>query len=100
MSVNVDGMDELTQQLDSLAEEHSIPITELLTPHFMQTHSEAESFEAFVEESPWSIETEDDFKSIPEAEWDDYVKEHTVFKDWNAMLSTAFREWVSRKTQG
>lgn len=99
MSVKIEGVDELTQRLESLGGEHSIPISELFTPDFMQTHSETETFEAFLEASPWSVETEDDFKSIPEDEWDDYVEAHTVFKDWDAMLSTAFRKWASQKFQ-
>jgi 4-alpha-glucanotransferase len=99
MSVNIEGVDEPTQQLESLDGEHSIPISELFTPRFMQTHSDVETFESSVEESPWTVETEDDFKSIPETEWDDYVESNTVFKDWDSMLSTAFREWASQIAQ-
>jgi hypothetical protein len=99
MSVKIEGMGELTRQFDSFGEDRSIPISELFTPRFMRTHTDAETFGAFIENSPWSVETEDDFKSIPESKWDDYVETYTVFKDWDAMLSTAFREWFSRNLQ-
>jgi len=97
MSVEIEGFDELQSQLESLSGEHSIPISELFDKRFMQTHTDAESFEAFLDKSPWSVETQEDFKSIPEDKWDDYVESNTVFKDWEAMLSTAFREWISQE---
>ncbi|EMA13882.1 hypothetical protein BDK61_4314 [Haloarcula quadrata] len=105
MSVQIDGFGDLADQLDSLAGdiesldgENEIPINELFRPQFMQTHTEEfESFEGFIDASPWTVETEADFEAIPEDEFDAYVAEHTVFKDWESMLSAAGKEWVVRQ---
>jgi hypothetical protein len=105
MSVQIEGFEDLADQLDSLAAgieglegENEIPIDDLFTPQFMRTHTEEfESFDGFMDASPWTVESEADFEAIPEDKFDAYVAEHTVFKDWESMLSAAGKEWVVRQ---
>jgi hypothetical protein len=59
-----------------------------------RVHSGFDSFDQFLDESPWTVETHDDFEEIPTARFDEYVAEHTTFDTWEAMLSTAGRQWV------
>jgi hypothetical protein len=75
-----------------------VHFSELFTAQFMRTHTdEFGSFEEFLEESPWTVESEVDFEAIPEREFDEYVAGNTVFKDWESMMSAAAREWAVRQ---
>lgn len=104
MSVEIKGfkeleenLDILREQLEALGEERRVTFSELFPEDFMATHSDFESIEEFFNESPWEIETNADFKRIPESKFDAYVDKHTGFSNWDAMLSAAAREWVSRQ---
>lgn len=104
MSVEIEGFEEAADELDRLAENggsvdgtNSISFDELFPGDFMRTYTEHDSIAAFFGESPWTVETEEDFERIPEAEFDRYVNDHTGFNSWEAMLSAAAREWLSRK---
>jgi hypothetical protein len=104
MSVEIEGFEDLTDELDRLVErldvidgEHQISFDELFTPDFMRTYSEFDSIDAFLDASPWTVESEADFKRIPEAKFDAYIDERTGFNSWEAMLAAATREWLSRQ---
>lgn len=71
-----------------------VALEQLCGPAFMRVHSGFDSFDQFLDESPWTVETHDDFEEIPTARFDEYVAEHTTFDTWEAMLSTAGRQWV------
>lgn len=104
MSVQIRGFEEYGEELDRLRDRtdsidgrDAVSITELFPADFMQTYTEFESIARFFEESPWTVETEDDFEAVPADEFDAYVDEHTGFSSWEAMLSAGAREWVSRQ---
>lgn len=101
MSVQIEGFEELAEQMDDLSAsldvDQDIPMEELFTDGFMATNTEFDSISDFFEESPWTIESEEDFQSIDEDEFDRYVDKHTGFSSWEAMLSAAAREWLTRQ---
>lgn len=104
MSVHIEGLEELEDRLrelrtaaDSADGSQEIPMDELLPSDFMQTHTEFDSLQEFFEESPWSVDSKEDFKAIPEGEFDEYVDETSGFSGWDAMLSAAAREWITRQ---
>jgi hypothetical protein len=104
MSVEIEGFEDATDQLDRLDENasstdgtNSVSFVELFPEDFMRTYTEYDSVATFFTESPWTVETETDFERIPEDEFDRYVADHTGFNSWEAMLSVAAREWLSRQ---
>jgi|AntRauTorcE11898_2_1112593.scaffolds.fasta_scaffold93093_2 hypothetical protein len=104
MSVQIRGFEGLTNELDQLRERaesadgaNTVSISELFPADFMQTHTDCDSISQFFGHSPWTIEGESDFERIPEDEFDSYVDEHSGFSSWDAMLSAAAREWVTRQ---
>jgi hypothetical protein len=101
MSVQIEGFEALAEQMDDLSAsldvDQDIPMEELFTDGFMATNTEFDSISDFFEESPWTIESEEDFQSIDEDEFDRYVDKHTGFSSWEAMLSAAAREWLTRQ---
>jgi hypothetical protein len=106
MSVQIEGFEELADTLDDLQRnlegvsgEREVPMSELFPESFMRTYTEFDSVGALFDSSPWEIETEKDLKQIPETEFDDYIDAHTGFSSWDAMLTAAAREWVTRQLE-
>lgn len=103
MSVQIEGFEELADQLEELSTsldvEQDIPMEELFTDGFMATNTDFNSISEFFEESRWTVESEEDFQKIDEDEFDRYVDKHTGFSSWEAMLSAAAREWLTRQIE-
>jgi hypothetical protein len=65
----------------------------------MIRNTQFSSFEAMLEASGFSVETQEDFEEIPDAPWDDFVHNHTRFLDWESMLDKAFEEWIEEQLE-
>jgi len=98
------GLKELQQNLDRLSKEmksleglKKLSMTEVLTPSFMTRFTQFKTLDEMIEKSPFKVETEEDFKKIPDDEWDKYVKENTSFQNWDEMLTKAGEEHLGRK---
>jgi hypothetical protein len=104
MDFEMKGLDELAKNLDDLAERakrldgsHSIPIPELLTPSFLADCSQFESPDEMFRASGFKFESVDDFKAIPDSEWDAFIKKHTSFEGWQEMLDAAAATWTKKQ---
>jgi hypothetical protein len=102
MSVQINGLEGLGQELEDLVERieqagGEVPMDELFTEDFMQSYTEFRSLEEFFAESPWRVESGSDFEDIPVDEFDSYVDEHTDFDSWDAMLQAGGREYFLRE---
>lgn len=101
MGVDIEGLDELEEQLNQLADlEGGVPMEELFTQEFMLMYTDFNSFEEFIETSQWTVESQEDFEAIPEDAFDDYVDEHTEFAAWEPMLRTGAERYLQRKLEG
>ena len=104
MTFKITGLDEfqkklsdLGQKAESLNGEHQVPFTELFNTSFMQHYTNFESFEALTEAGGFKVESEDDFKAIPDQEWDEHISKTTRFSDWQEMMNKAGEEWTRKK---
>jgi len=97
MSVEIEGLDNLADSLDEVSGENTVSMGELFTEGFMATNTEFESISEFFDESPWSVDSQEDFEQIPQDEFDIYVDKHTGFNSWEAMMKAAAREWITRQ---
>lgn len=97
------GFDEIERKLQQLADdaeamagEHSIPLTELCPPAFMAEHTDFATIEEMFEASGFTVETSEDFAAIPDSEWDTFIASRTRFADWRTMQEKAAADWFSR----
>ena len=97
VKLNLDGLRKLEQCARELDGTHQVPVQELLSTKFMQEHSPFSSFEAMLAASPFSVNSAEDFKAIPDADWDAFVRENTRFSSWREMLSAASAEWMKQR---
>lgn len=102
--IKVTGLDELQRKLidmsrraESLSGKHNVPIPELLTPDFLTRCSRFRSADEMFEASGFKIESSEDFAAISDAERDTFIRTHTSFSSWEAMLSEAGGEWAARR---
>lgn len=88
------GLRKLQANLSKLAEPHDVPLTELLSPTFMQSRTDFASFDAMLAASPFEVQSAEDFRAIPDVEWDAFVRKATQFDSWTAMQKEAGVQWV------
>lgn len=102
--LKITGLDELKKQLDRMAKgaeeldgTHNIPITELLSPEFISSHTKFANLEEIFEASGLKIESQEDFAAIPDEEWDEFIRSISSFSDWQSMLGEAGAVWAAKK---
>jgi hypothetical protein len=92
-----DALDTFNKKLDDLASEKTIPLSELFTPQFLSKYTSFTSLEDMVQKSGFKVETQEDFESIPEKEWNTFIISHSQFSSWEEMMETGSQEWAQRK---
>ncbi|HVO12829.1 MAG TPA: hypothetical protein VMX54_18960 [Vicinamibacteria bacterium] len=104
--VDVKGLDEMKRKIERLSENakaldgtHSVPLKELLTDEFLRTHTAGRfgSVEAWLEKSPFRVDSQADFDAIPEATLDDYVRASTDFTTMHDMAQAAGAAYIKRR---
>ena len=97
----IEGLDELQKKLGDLAKKadaldgkHNIPVAELLTDSFVSQHTSFSSAEKMFKASGFKVETQEDFATIPDADWDNYIRSISSFDNWQNMLGAAGQEWT------
>jgi hypothetical protein len=108
IKAKIEGLDEVQRNLQRLQDRakaldgtHNVPVTELLTPGFMREHVPGfSSLEEWFKKSGFKIESPEDFKAIPDADWDAYVRSSTSFSNWQEMLTAAGAQYVGKKLLG
>lgn len=92
-----DDFEEMAENAEELDGENEVNLSEILTEEFMREHTDTTSFDDFLENSPWTVESEEDFEEIPEEEFDQYIQENSDFDSWDKMVSEAGKEWMLRE---
>ncbi len=104
LEIKLEGYDEVIRELRELQGraceldgEHDVPFEELLTADFMFKHTRFSNVDMMLGESPWSMESTENFEAIPNAERDNYVSENTEFSGWAEMQQAAAERWAAKK---
>jgi hypothetical protein len=102
MRIKVTGMDEFSRKLETLQRRAAnvsgqVPFDELFPPEFMRRYTSFKSIEDMLAGFETPIESAEDFKKIPDADWNAFVKERTKFKSWEDMQTKAGEEFIERR---
>lgn len=100
-NMEVEGVDEAIDTLNDLQDSiekasGEVPFDELFHEMFMKQFTPFDSINEFFEESPWSVESDEDFEDIPERELDEFVRNNTKFKSWKHMSRIATEKYLER----
>lgn len=83
--------------VEKVSGENQVPLDELFTPDFMQAKSSVQSFEELISAGGFECQTAEDFKNIPDDEWEKAIKKYTQFDSWEGMQEAAAAEWFKKK---
>jgi len=97
ISFDLKALDNLRQNLDKLSKDPRVPFSLLFPSSFMKKYTQFNSIDEMVNKSPFKVESEEDFKKIPDKDWDVYVIEKTSFKSWGEMKSKAGEEYIGKQ---
>jgi len=89
------GLDKLQKNLKNLKTSESVPISELFNSTFMRKYTNYQTFDSML--SAFGIQELKDISELDNKEWNQFVKEHSKFIDWDDMKGTAGTERISRK---
>lgn len=102
--MKIEGLDELEKSLKKLSSNakklsgtSAVPFDELFPPSFMRHHTDASNIDEFLNNSPFTIESEEDFLAIPDEDWDHYIKAHSNFSSWEDMQGKAAEDYVVKQ---
>jgi len=104
MTFKITGLKEFQKKLENLERkaealhgEQEVPFTELFNSSFMQRHTNFSTMEELIEVGGFKVETAEDFKAIPEQEWDEHIAKTTRFANWQEMMEKAGAEWAKKQ---
>lgn len=101
MPIKVDksGLERLKKNLESLGNTKSVTLVELMNPVFVAAHSKFSDLESLFNASGFKVESAEDFKAIPDDEWDAFIAANTDFSDWKEMQERAHADWVKSRIE-
>lgn len=74
-----------------------VSFAELFNDKFLQEYTSFQTLDELFVKSGFKIESQEDFKSIPDDEWDVFIKENTKFSSWEEMYLEAGTEYAARQ---
>jgi hypothetical protein len=103
-NVKIKGFDKLQKQLKSMEKSakdlestKEVSFGVLFNSSFMRTYTNFESFDELLTAGGFVVNNQDDFKAIPDDEFDSHVRNTTKFDSWQQMLNTATEKFVVKK---
>jgi len=104
MSVKFKGFDQFNKELKKLEKKTkelkkgaSVSFNELFNDRFMSKYTDFNNIDEFFDNSPFTVETNEDFDKIDEHELNEYVRNNSRFSDWADMQGTAGEEWTVKQ---
>lgn len=87
----------MQQKASELEKGQELQLNELFTDSFMKKNTKFSSLDEMLDKSPFTIETQQDFESIPDDLWDDFVRENSKFFNWEEMQQEATNIYVAKQ---
>ncbi|TWK86587.1 hypothetical protein CHCC20333_3446 [Bacillus paralicheniformis] len=87
----------MQQKASELEKGQELQLNELFTDSFMKKNTKFSSLDEMLDKSPFTIETQQDFESIPDDLWDDFVRENSKFFNWEEMQQEAANIYVAKQ---
>lgn len=90
-------IEQLKKNLESIEGQGEVPFTEIFNEEFLTKYSSFISLEDMFKKSGFKIDTVDDFKAIPDNEWESFIVDNTKFSSWKEMQKIAATEYFQKK---
>jgi len=68
----------------------NISFADLFTSEFLGEYTSFKTMDELFQKSGFTVETEEDFKEIPDKAWEDFIVKNSSFDSWKEMQIKAF----------
>ena len=100
--MKIKGLDALQKRLNEIGNNakkldgsHDVPMSELLPDSFIAKNTDFNTFEEFA--SAPIFQQYESFEAIPDAEFDQFIKQHSRFENWKEMQIQASKDYTVKK---
>ncbi len=104
MKIEIKGLDKMQRNLEDLKKRaaslegtNRVPFSELFDQGFLAQHSRFSSFSELLDAGGFVVNSQEDFKAIPDGEFDKHVSENTDFDSWEDMQKTAATAYFKKR---
>lgn len=99
MSVKIDlsGLNKLKENVEKLGGSRQVPLSELLPPAFVSSHSKYPDVDAFL--AAVGVTNAEEFKALPQEELDAFVVANTEFETWHEMVKAGGAGYVKSQIE-
>ncbi|MCW2482261.1 hypothetical protein, partial [Candidatus Symbiopectobacterium sp. NZEC135] len=87
----------LTRNLEGIGSTTQLTFPELFNPTFLKECSSFTSIEDLFEKSGFKVESMEDFKAIPDEEWERFIVKNTKYESWLDMQKDATTKLLSQR---
>lgn len=88
------GFDKIKKDLKKIEDLKQIRFDELFNPKFLSECSSFSSIDELIEKSGFKVESAEDFKSIPDDEWERFIIDNTSYDSWDEMQKDAAEKFL------
>ncbi|EGH6208188.1 hypothetical protein IE467_000625 [Salmonella enterica] len=92
-----DKINKLQKNLEEIGEAKELRFDELFNADFLNSCSSFTSLKDMFEKSGFQVESAEDFKAIPDAEWEHFIKENTSYDSWADMQRDAAVKLLNKR---
>lgn len=92
------NLDKVLKEIEKRANDVSgqVSFDKLFTPSFMNRYTDFSSLDELFKAGNYEVNNEEDFKAIPDDEFDLLISKTTKFENWKEMQETAAVEYVKK----
>jgi len=87
--------DDLRARAAEAPRSEDIDVTDVFDDAFVRANTDFETFDDLVAASPSEADSAAELTLVPDGTWDEFVAEHTVFDDEEALVIEARDHWVA-----
>lgn len=87
----------LNQNLHEVASTTELRFDEIFTNEFLSECSSFRSLEELFEKSGFQVNSVEDFKAIPDDDWENFIIQNTTYNSWLDMQTDAVTKAISKR---
>ncbi len=92
---DLSGLKQLQKNLEAMKGTQKIPLSDVLTPEFVQSHSRFSDFDSLLAEV--GITSKEELDAYPDAEFDAFIAANTSFESWVDMQKQGATDYAKRQ---
>ncbi|WP_445772908.1 hypothetical protein [Shewanella sp.] len=97
LKIEMNGLKKLKQNLEDLHGTHKVELKEILTPEFLGECSSFSDLDQLFIASGFDVKSPEDFKAVPDDEWEAFITNNTKFESWENMQQAAMDKYMKSK---